>query len=112
LPLRARESISSTGSSRLGGAAGADDVADSILVIAVREDDGARAAGATGDDDFGRPPARRDLRGSSITIAKIPQHRDGALDPERTSWWLSFAMQKRAERYSITFIADGSGTTC
>jgi hypothetical protein len=40
-----------TGSSRLCGAAAADDVADSILVIAVRGDDGGRGVGATDDDD-------------------------------------------------------------
>ena len=39
--------------SRLSGAAAADDVADSILRIADRGGDGARAVGATDDDDVG-----------------------------------------------------------
>jgi hypothetical protein len=39
--------------SSLGGAAAAADVADSFFVIPVRGDDGARAVGATADDDVG-----------------------------------------------------------
>jgi hypothetical protein len=55
----ARQKLGPTRSSRLGGAAAADDVADSILVISLCGDDGARTIGANEMMMMMRPPRRR-----------------------------------------------------